>query len=172
MKDVSLNQISSLRKHDSGTSILTNVTRGAGNFAWTFVATHFCNDPVITQAVDRSVTITCQTNGVNIYYTTDDSEPTTQSMKYTEPILLLQNDTIRAIVYLPARIASYFVTLLMASQFIGSLHFVFGERMYDVLFEVSGVNFSWHTVFGIIFYLIPLVIHILDAYKGELRVES
>ena len=82
------------------------------------------------------------------------------------------SDTIRAIVYLPARIASYFVTLFMASQFIGSLHFVFGERMYDMLFEVGGVNFSWHTVFGIIFYLIPLVIHILDAYKGELRVES
>ena len=75
LKDASLNQISSLRKHDSGTSILTNVTRGAGNYAWTFAATHFCKDPEITQNVDRLVTITCPTPGVNIYYTTDGTNP-------------------------------------------------------------------------------------------------
>ena len=75
LKDVSLNQFSSLRKHDSNTSILTNVTRGAGNFAWMFDTTHFCNDPVITQAVNREVTITCLTPGVTIYYTTDGTDP-------------------------------------------------------------------------------------------------
>ena len=75
LKDVSLNQFSTLRKHDSNTSIITNLTRGAGNFAWTFEATPFCLDPVITQAVDgtRTVTITCPTPGVDIYYTTDGS---------------------------------------------------------------------------------------------------
>ena len=75
LKDKSLDNFSSLRKHDSNTSIITNTTRGAGNFAWTFEATHFCKEPVITQAVDRSVTITCPTPGVTIYYTTDGSNP-------------------------------------------------------------------------------------------------
>ena len=93
LKDASLNQFSSLRKHDTNTNILTNVTRGAGNFAWTFVDTHFCFDPIITQAVDgtRTVTITCPTPGVDIYYTTDGSEPTfpvgettTQKYEYDE----------------------------------------------------------------------------------------
>ena len=78
VKDASQNNFSSLRKHDSNSTILTNVTRGAGNFAWTFIDTHLCLDPVIKQAIDgtRKVTITCPTPGVDIYYTIDGTNPT------------------------------------------------------------------------------------------------
>lgn len=80
LKDAKLDYISSLRKHDNdnNTSILTNVTRSAGKFAWTFVDTHFCLNPVIKQAIDgtRKVTITCPTPGVDIYYTIDGTNPT------------------------------------------------------------------------------------------------
>ncbi len=55
-----------------------------------------CAQPTFTLTNFR-LAMKSNTEGVTIYYTTDDSDPTTQSMKYTEPILLLQNDTIRAI---------------------------------------------------------------------------
>ena len=73
LKDKSLNKFSALQR-DNGT-LKTNLTRGAGNYAWTFVSAPFCLDPVITQAVNREVTITCPTSGVTIYYTTDGSDP-------------------------------------------------------------------------------------------------
>lgn len=55
-----------------------------------------CAQPTFTLTNFR-LTMKSNTAGATIYYTTDDSEPTTQSLKYTEPIQLLQNDTIRAI---------------------------------------------------------------------------
>lgn len=55
-----------------------------------------CAQPTFTLTNFR-LTMKSNTEGASIYYTTDDSEPTTQSAKYTEPILLLQNDTVRAI---------------------------------------------------------------------------
>ena len=103
VKDAKQDYFSSLRKHDNNTSIITNTTRGAGNFAWTFDATHFCNAPVITQTVDRAVTITCPTTpGVDIYYTTDGSEPTfpigeTTTQPYTAPFDPGDADLIKAI---------------------------------------------------------------------------
>ncbi len=54
-----------------------------------------CAQPTFTLENFR-LTMKSNTAGATIYYTTDNSEPTTQSAKYTEPILLLQNDTIRA----------------------------------------------------------------------------
>ena len=55
-----------------------------------------CAQPTFTLENFR-LTMKSNTEGATIYYTTDDSEPTTQSLKYTAPIPLLQNDTIRAI---------------------------------------------------------------------------
>ena len=55
-----------------------------------------CAQPTFTLENFR-LAMKSNTAGATIYYTTDDSEPTTQSLKYTEPIQLLQNDTIRAI---------------------------------------------------------------------------
>jgi hypothetical protein len=55
-----------------------------------------CAQPTFTLENFR-LAMKSNTAGATIYYTTDDSEPTTQSLKYTAPIPLLQNDTIRAI---------------------------------------------------------------------------
>ncbi|HRU01525.1 MAG TPA: PA14 domain-containing protein [Victivallales bacterium] len=50
-------------------------------------------------APDLSVKIFSSTDGAVIYYTTDGSEPTELSNKYTEPILLKKPQIIRAIAY-------------------------------------------------------------------------
>ena len=46
---------------------------------------------------DYRLTITSATEGAKIYYTTDGTEPTKESLLYTEPIALVKNDTIKAI---------------------------------------------------------------------------
>lgn len=54
--------------------------------------------PTIT--VDESsntLAILCPTEGANIYYTTDGKSPSTSSMKYTGPITLIGNCTIKAV---------------------------------------------------------------------------
>ena len=45
----------------------------------------------------RSVTITCETAGATIYYTTDGSDPTTASTKYTGAFTVSANTTVKAI---------------------------------------------------------------------------
>ena len=72
LKDVSLNQFSALRKHDSNTSILTNVTRGADKFAWTFDSSTFtCAQPAITWSTeDNGYVITSTESDAKIYYST------------------------------------------------------------------------------------------------------
>jgi uncharacterized protein len=44
-----------------------------------------------------TVTLSSQTGGATIYYTTDNSEPTTSSNVYSEPITILEDTTIKAI---------------------------------------------------------------------------
>ncbi|MFD2683182.1 chitobiase/beta-hexosaminidase C-terminal domain-containing protein [Bacillus seohaeanensis] len=44
-----------------------------------------------------AVTLSSQTDGATIYYTTDNSEPTTASNVYSEPITISENTTIKAI---------------------------------------------------------------------------
>lgn len=45
----------------------------------------------------QTVTITCETEGADIYYTTDGQDPSTSSTKYTEPITIDSSVTVRAI---------------------------------------------------------------------------
>ena len=45
----------------------------------------------------QSVTISCATRKATIYYTTDGKKPTTSSNKYTEPIVIADTTTIKAI---------------------------------------------------------------------------
>ena len=83
LKDVSLNCFSALRKHDSNTSILTNVTRDASRFGWKFTdAELFCNNPVF-DATGEKVIISCNTNASEIFYTEDGGNPDSESTKYT-----------------------------------------------------------------------------------------
>ena len=46
---------------------------------------------------DISVTISCQTSGARLYFTTDGSDPTTASTPYTGPFMLSANTTVKAI---------------------------------------------------------------------------
>lgn len=56
-----------------------------------------CNDPVI-EAADGATTLSIATNdGSDVYYTTDGTDPTTSSTKYTAPITLTGNFTYKAI---------------------------------------------------------------------------
>lgn len=55
-----------------------------------------CAQPTFALA-DYLLSMSTTTAGATIYYTTDGSDPTTESTQYTEPIPFMQNGTIRAI---------------------------------------------------------------------------
>lgn len=65
----------------------------------------------------QSVTISCGTAGATIYYTLDGSNPTPNSLVYTEPIVVIENTTVKAYAvkegYNDSGVAEaeYFVTL-------------------------------------------------------------
>nr|MCR5387681.1 chitobiase/beta-hexosaminidase C-terminal domain-containing protein [Lachnospiraceae bacterium] len=46
---------------------------------------------------EQNVTLSCETTGARIYYTTDGSTPTSESILYTEPISVSETTTIKAI---------------------------------------------------------------------------
>ena len=54
-----------------------------------------CEKPVFAYDNYR-LTISSETEGVNIYYTLDGTEPTTSSLLYKEPVAIAKNDTILA----------------------------------------------------------------------------
>ena len=90
LKDKSLNKLSALQR-DNGT-LKTNLTRGAGNYAWTFTpAPLFCNDPVFEEE-EGVIKIKCNTNAAKIYINTEsDTNPTDGSTLYNPTQETAQN---------------------------------------------------------------------------------
>ena len=100
--------------YQSGSSASWGVSGGAtlGTDAWTFYAlltdgtfysdvlTNVFSVGVAAPAIScasNTVTITCATEGASIYYTTDDSEPTSGSTLYSAPFAIGENTTVNAI---------------------------------------------------------------------------
>ena len=87
LKDASLNDFSSLQR-DNGT-LKTNLTRGAGNYAWTFTASSYtCSQPVITwDAVAGGYVISSTESDAKYYYyiSHESLTPYTPTL-YTGPI--------------------------------------------------------------------------------------
>ena len=58
-----------------------------------------CATPVITRETGNKFSISCSfpTEGVTIYYTTDETDPTTSSAQYSEPVSFTPTTTVKAI---------------------------------------------------------------------------
>jgi hypothetical protein len=61
------------------------------------VVTPIFNPAAGTYTSDQDVTITCETEGATIYYTTDGNNPTASSSIYSDPISVSETTTIKAI---------------------------------------------------------------------------
>ena len=104
LKDKSLNEFSTLRRN-SGT-LQSNLTRSAGNYAWTFEAsTYICATPTITwSAGDNGYVITSTESDATIYYRIGEGTLSpTSGTPYTTAIsvadLGVETATIRAIAF-------------------------------------------------------------------------
>ena len=66
-------------------------------------------DPVIS-CVENVVSMTCETSSATIYYTTDGTEPTTESTEYTEAVAILEDTTFKAYTVKASMADSHVVT--------------------------------------------------------------
>lgn len=82
LKDVSQNTISTLQRANP---IQSNITRGAGDYAWTFVeADLFCSNPVFEES-GENIVISCIPGSAEIRYTTNGEDPKTSSYAVYPP---------------------------------------------------------------------------------------
>ncbi len=81
---------------------IKNITKAPdGTVSFDFVGVSTVKTPVFSPGGGRFyepqiVSITCETEGTTIYYTTDGSDPTADSNVYTEPLTLDSNVTLKA----------------------------------------------------------------------------
>lgn len=100
-----VNSITSLALYSSGTvnPQITTITKNAdGTITLNAAAAINVAKPTFSPAAGRyteaqTVTISCATEGVAIYYTTDGSTPTVSSTRYTSPITIGETTTLKAI---------------------------------------------------------------------------
>jgi hypothetical protein len=93
------------------------------------------------------VTISCETVGATIYYTTDGSNPTLNSAVYTEPITLSATTTVKAIsakANVKSEAASKGFTLLVAPVISGSEIFT-GSTQVTLSCETAGATIYYTT---------------------------
>lgn len=78
-----------------------------------------CDQPIL-QVTDNVVTMSCFTENSTIYYTLDGTEPTAGSSRYTGPVTLTRNATVKAIAmatdYLPSVVGSCEVTYFQVAM--------------------------------------------------------
>lgn len=100
-----VNSITSLALYSSGTvnPQITTITKNAdGTITLNAAAAINVAKPTFSPAAGRyteaqTVTISCATEGVAIYYTIDGSTPTASSTRYTSPIVIEETTTLKAI---------------------------------------------------------------------------
>ena len=100
-----VNSITSLALYSSGTinPQITTITKNAdGTITLNAAAATNVAKPIFSPAAGRyteaqTVTISCATEGVAIYYTIDGSTPTASSTPYTSPIVIEETTTLKAI---------------------------------------------------------------------------
>ena len=85
----------------------------------------------------QNVTISCETTGASIYYTTDGSEPTNESTEFTTAITVESTTTIKAIAY----VGSEFSPVASATY-----HFCSADNPYTV---AQALNFTEYPANGI-----------------------
>ncbi|MBR5170799.1 MAG: chitobiase/beta-hexosaminidase C-terminal domain-containing protein [Muribaculaceae bacterium] len=73
------------------------------------------------------VIISCRTEGASIYYTTDGSDPTTSSALYTDPFMVSENTTVKAISAIDDKVS----------------HVVQADYVFDVHAQVTPVQNIW-----------------------------
>lgn len=88
LKDKQLNQISSLQRN--GNTLQSGLTRGAGNFAWTFNPSTICLNPKF-EYVGETLSMTCATKPSEIYYTIDGTDPDSSKSKYSSGLPYADN---------------------------------------------------------------------------------
>lgn len=90
---------------------------------------------------------------------------------YTSGRFLSFADVVQALVYLPASVADYFVTLFMASQFLACFHYMLaapqptlGQLLTDEVVQEGVLPVSLEIILMIILYGIPLLTSVLRIY--------
>ncbi|MBP5800140.1 MAG: chitobiase/beta-hexosaminidase C-terminal domain-containing protein [Prevotella sp.] len=80
LKDISQNQFSALQRNNN--NLQTNLTRSAGNYAWTFQTSSFkCEAPALNyDPLTGQISITCNTPAATIYVAHYDSEPSSSNI--------------------------------------------------------------------------------------------
>ena len=136
-----------------GTYTLTHkVMSGGEQIGETLTAMFFVNGftdtPVLSPVNDttfinaaQEVTITCDTSGATILYTTDGSDPATNGIKYGEPFMVYESCTVRAIARkLPMYDSDEVSVTLTRAEGLSE-----AANLYGYLMETDG-NYPWTVV--------------------------
>ena len=104
------------------------------------IKSKICAAPVIT--LDGAVaSITCSTEGAQIYYTLDGTDPTDASQLYKEPVTLTDGQTIKAIAYCTGLTPSAVVSESYTAPTAGDKTLLFGAQYNNE--KVSSYTDSW-----------------------------
>ncbi len=96
-----------------------------------------CAKPILTRT-ENTLTMSTTTEGASIYYTTDGSEPSTNSIKYAGPILLSRNNVYRAITAKDQYISSEYVELIVNDFKANKVTYTFADEKLSISSTTPG----------------------------------